>query len=159
WMQLAAGIGDDHNAGTLEEAYERIRRGANLALHSSSLISYIDTILTDVDRLGIAAAHVMFCADDKYVDDIHAEGHIVHHVRGAVARGVDPVVAVRMATLNCASHFRVDHLLGSLTPARLADIVMVPDLESFRPSAVWVGAELAARDGEALFANEDTYPD
>src|SRR2546429_429215 len=101
----------------------------------------------------------MFCADDKYVDDLDSEGHIDHHLRGAVAHGVPPVIAVRMATLNAAAHFRVDHLLGSLTPARLADIVMVPDLTSFRPAAVWIGGKLVARDGEALFSNEDAYPD
>jgi adenine deaminase len=159
WSQLAAGIGDDHNAATFDEALERIRRGANLALHSSSLASYLDGIFSAPDRLGLAAAHIMFCADDKYADDLEAEGHIDHHLRGAVARGVEPLAAIRMATLNCASHFRVDHLLGSLTPARLADIVMVPDLESFRPSAVWIGGRLMARDGEALFANEEEYPD
>jgi adenine deaminase len=159
WAQLAGGIADDHNAATLDEALERIRRGASIALHSSSMASYLEGILGQPGRLGMAAAHIMFCADDKYADDLAAEGHIDHHLRRAVALGVPPVLAVRMATLNAAAHFHVDHLIGSLAPSRVADLVLVPDLVSFRPAAVWVGGRLVAEDGVARFDNLDAYPD
>jgi adenine deaminase len=159
WEYLAGGVCDDHNAATLEEAIERIRRGANLSLQSSSMSNYIAGVLENPELLGMAAAHIMFNADDKYADDLMSEGHIDHHLRSAVALGVPPVLAVRMATLNGASHFRVDHLIGSLTPARLADVVLVPDLVNFRPAAVWVGGRMVAEGGRALFDNPDApYP-
>lgn len=158
WSQLAGGISDDHNAATFEEATERIRRGMNIALHSSSMASYLEGILGRSSELGWAAGHIMFCADDKFANDLVDEGHIDHHLREAVRLGVPPMVAVRMATLNAALHFHVDHLLGSITPSRLADLVLVPDLTSFHASAVWVGGNEMARNGRALFDNPDTYP-
>jgi adenine deaminase len=160
WRYLAGGIGDDHNAATYPEAIERIRRGANLAVQSSSMSNYLAGIFQDPDGLGFAAAHIMFCADDKYVDDLADEGHIDHHLRSAVALGVPPIVAIRMATLNAAAHFRVDHQVGSITPTRLADIVMLPDLKSFVPTSVWVGGRKVAENGRALFDNTDLpYPE
>ncbi len=160
WAYLAGGVCDDHNAATRTEAMERIRRGSNLALQSSSMSNYISDVLGDPQSLGWAAAHVMFCADDKYADDLAREGHIDHHVRSAVELGVPPQLAVRMATLNAAAHFRVDHLIGSITPSRLADIVLVPDLVRFEPAAVWMGGRMVAEAGRALFDNPDQpYPE
>lgn len=159
WGYLAGGVTDDHNAATMGEALERIRRGSNLALQSSSMTNYIADVLSDHEMLGQASNHVMFSADDKHADDLANEGHIDHHVRSAVALGVPPITAVRMATLNAASYFRVDHLIGSITPARCADILLIPDLTHFKPEAVWVGGEKVVESGQALFDNPDKpYP-
>jgi adenine deaminase len=133
WSYLAAGVGDDHNATTAEEAVERLRRGAAIAIQASSMSDYLAGILGPQPHVepggmarldGLSATHLMFSADDIVVDDLVQRGHIDHHVRSAIALGVDPVSAVRMATLNAAMHFRIDHLVGSLAPARLADIVL-----------------------------------
>ena len=68
-------------------------------------------------------------------------------------------MAIRMATLNAAVHFRLDHVLGSITPSRLADFMLVADLADPHPFAVYVDGRLVATDGRALFANDDTMPD
>jgi adenine deaminase len=160
WSYLAAGVGDDHNATTVLEAIERLRRGAAIAIQASSMSDYLSGILAGSEDLGIALSHLMFAADDVVVDDLVDRGHIDHHVRSAIALGVNPSVAVRMASLNAALHFRIDHLVGSLAPTRLADIVLVPDPGVFRPSAVFVGGRLVAADGRPLFDNPDQpYPD
>jgi len=108
--------------------------------------------------LGLVAAHLAFCADDKHVEDLATHGHIDHHVRSAVALGVPPAIAIRMAAYNAAAHFRVDHLIGSITPNRLADLQLLPDLTTFRPVSVWVDGIEVARDGAALFDNTDPIP-
>lgn len=102
--------------------------------------------------------HICFCADDKLVEDLDREGHIDHHIRKAVACGVDPLKAWRMATLGPAAFYRLDHLVGSVTPSRLADLQLVPDLAEARPSLVLVGGVIVARDGKALFENHDEIP-
>ena len=103
-------------------------------------------------------SHLAFCADDKLVGDLHDQGHIDHHVRSAVSLGVEPALAIRMASLNAASHFRIDHLVGSITPSRLADLQVLDDLEQFRPSSVWVGGVEVACGGRACFDNLDVVP-
>ncbi len=159
WRYLAGGICDDHNAANREEAWNIIRHGGCVAIQSGSMTNYLSDILKDPETFGPAASHLLFCADDKHAADIVKEGHIDHHVRTAVGLGVDPAVAIRMATLNTAAHFRIDHLIGSITPSRLADLMILPDLKDFRPETVYVGGAAVARDGEPLFENTDEIPD
>ena len=109
-----------------------------VTLQSGSMTDYCEAILGRPELLGLVASHLAFCADDKHVEDLHDQGAIDHHVRSAVSLGVEPAIAVRMASLNAAAHFRIDHLIGSLTPSRLADLQLLPDLVSFRPTSVWV---------------------
>ena len=133
WAYAAGGVGDDHNAATLEEVIERLRLGMIVTLQAGSMSDYCEAILGRPDLLGLIGAHLAFCADDKHVEDLHDQGAIDHHVRSAVALGVAPELAIRMGSLNAAAHFRIDHLVGSLTPSRLADLQLLPDLETFRP--------------------------
>lgn len=158
WRYLAGGVCDDHNSATLPEIMEIMTLGGCIAVQSGSMSNYIQDVFSDPDALGIAASHIFFSADDKHVGDIAEEGHIDHHVRSAIACGVDPVLALRMASLNAAVHFRLDHLIGSVTPSRLADIMLLPDLKEIRPSAVFVNGQLAAKDGAPCFANRDQTP-
>ena len=158
WAYAAGGVGDDHNAATLDEVLERLRLGMIVTLQSGSMTDYCEAILGHPELLGLVASHIAFCADDKHVEDLHDQGAIDHHVRSAVALGVAPAMAIRMASLNAASHFRIDHLIGSLTPSRLADFQLLPNLTSFRPISVWVDGNEVARDGVALFENTDPVP-
>jgi len=158
WAYLAGGVGDDHNAVTTVEALERLRLGAAITVMSGSMNDNCASVFADLDALGLALQHICFCADDKHVEDLAAQGHIDHHVRQAVRAGVAPATAIRMATLNAAVHFRLDHVLGSLTPSRLADLQLVDDLADPRPSLVMVGGAIVAENGEASFVNDDSLP-
>jgi adenine deaminase len=57
-------------------------------------------------------------------------------VRRAIDAGIDPLVAIQMATLNGAEYFGLRHDLGSIAPGRLADVLFVEDLRDFRPHQV-----------------------
>jgi adenine deaminase len=158
WAYAAGGVGDDHNAATLDEVMERLRLGMIVTLQSGSMTDYCAAILGNPEKLGFVTSHLCFCADDKHVEDLADQGHIDHHVRSAVRLGVEPAVAIRMGSLNAAAHFRVDHLIGALTPSRLADFQLLDDLTSFEPVAVWVDGVEVAREGRALFENTDALP-
>lgn len=158
WAYAAGGVGDDHNAATLDEVIERLRLGMIVTLQAGSMTDYCEAILGRPELLGLVGSHLAFCADDKHVEDLHDQGAIDHHVRSAVRLGVAPALAMRMASLNAASHFRIDHLVGSLTPSRLADLQLLDDLASFEPASVWVDGQEVARNGAALFANTDGVP-
>jgi adenine deaminase len=158
WAYLAGGVGDDHNAATWPEVLERVRRGMVVTIMAGSMADSVADILGDPSRLGMIAQHLCFCADDKHVDDLVEQGHIDHHVRSAVALGVEPALAVRMGSLNAAMHFGVDHLVGSITPGRVADLQLLDDLTSYAPIEVWVNGSCVARDGVALFTESDPIP-
>lgn len=159
WGYLAGGVSDDHNAVTTKEVLERLRLGAMLTLMAGSMNDNTESVFADIPALGHGLHHICFCADDKLVEDLDTQGHIDHHVRQAIRHGVAPIDAWRMATLVPAAFYRLDHVLGSVTPSRLADLQIVPDLATVHPSLVMVGGRVVARDGKPLFQNTDPIPD
>jgi len=158
WGYLAAGVGDDHNAATVDEVLDRVRLGAMITLMSGSMNDNTVEVFSDLEALAPALGHMSFCADDKHVLDLATEGHIDHHVRQAIAAGVPAAQAYRMATWQPALYYRLDHVLGSLTPGRLADLQIIDDLAVVRPSKVVVGGALVAVDGVPHFDNTDPVP-
>ncbi len=159
WSYLAGGVSDDHNAVTTPEVLERLRLGAMLTVMAGSMNDNCAGVFADIPALKDGLFHICFCADDKHVEDLHDQGHIDHHVRQAIALGVPPMLAWRMATLTPALYYRIDHLVGAIAPSRLADLQLVGDLADARPSMVLVGGEVVAEDGRALFANTDPVPE
>lgn len=132
WAYCAGGIGDDHNAHMPGDVLETLRLGIMLTVMSGSMNSNIESVFSDIPMLKDGLEHISFCADDKLAEDLDSEGHIDHHVRTAIRMGVKPMMAYRMATLNAASYYRLDHLLGSVTPAKLADLLILDNLEEAR---------------------------
>ncbi|MBA8817138.1 adenine deaminase [Microbacterium halimionae] len=158
WGYLAAGVGDDHNSATIDEVLERTRLGAMVTIMGSSLTDNTIPLFSDLDRVAPALRSICFCADDKHALDISVQGHIDHHVRQAIAFGVDPQLAYRMATTHAAHYYRLDQVLGILAPSRLADLQIIPDLAQVHPDLVMVAGDVVARDGKALFTNDDVVP-
>ena len=159
WAYLAGGVSDDHNAFNTAEVIDRLRLGVMITVMSGSMNDNVPLVFEDVPAVAGGFDYMSFCADDRHVEDLRDEGHIDHHVRSAIAVGVPAIEAYRMASLNAAQYYRLDHLLGSITPSRLADVMILDDLSDVRPSLVIVGGDIAGRDGEAAFANPDTMPD
>ena len=159
WSYAAAGVFDDHNAFEPDEVLERLRLGIGITVMSGSMNDNVRPLFADPGRVAGGFDQFTFCADDRHVGDLAGEGHIDHHVRIAIDCGVEPVEAYRMATLNAAGSYRLDHLVGSITPTRLADLMLLEDLTDVRPSLVLVGGEVAGRDGAAAFTNGDTLPE
>jgi adenine deaminase len=111
---------------------ERLRLGMMLTVMSGSMNSNIEGVFCDLPALKDSLNHFSFCADDKLVEDLDSEGHIDFHVRKSIQLGVDKMKAYRMATFNAVSYYRIDHLVGSVTPAKLADLLILDNLEDAR---------------------------
>lgn len=158
WSYLAGGISDDHNAHKTRDVVERLRLGAMLTVMAGSMNDNTPEVFADIPALKEGLGHIAFCADDKLVEDLDRQGHIDHQVRKAIECGVEPLKAWRMATLNAASYYRIDHLVGSVTPNKIADLQLVEDLAEARPHLVLVDGKVVARDGVALFSNTDDVP-
>jgi adenine deaminase len=129
----AAGIRSDHEALTVEEGRERLRAGMWLLIREASMARNLRALLPLVEEFG--TARIAFCTDDKDPDDIAENGHINGMVRDAVAAGIPAENALVLASLNAALWHRLDHL-GALAPGYQADVLLLPDLESFQPELV-----------------------
>jgi adenine deaminase len=91
-----------------------------------------------------------FCTDDRHPADLLDEGHIDFLIRKAVRLGLDPVIAIQMATLNPAEHFRL-HDRGAIAPGRVADLVVFSDLYDLRPEMVFRHGMQVAENGRPLW--------
>jgi adenine deaminase len=129
----AAGIRSDHEALTVEEGRERLRAGMWVLIREASMARNLLALLPLVEEYG--TSRIAFCTDDKDPDDIAENGHINGMVRDAVAAGIAPEDALVLGSLNPALWHGLDHL-GALAPGYQADVLILPDLESFRPEVV-----------------------
>ena len=129
----AAGIRSDHEALTVDEGRERLRAGMWLLVREASMARNLRALLPLVEEYG--PWRIAFCTDDRDPDDIADNGHVNGMVREAVAAGVAPEDALLMAS----HHPAVWHGLsrhGALAPGYVADLLLLPDLVSFRPTTV-----------------------
>ena len=153
---VAAGIRSDHEATTVEEALEKRRRGMWVLIREASNARNLVTLLDLVKRFG--PEHCAFCTDDREPDLLFREGHIDQMCRIAVAEGIAPEDALLMATLHPArAHGLLDR--GAIAPGLRADLVLLEDLEGFRPAVVWKDGARVAEDGRAADFPRPPVPD
>ncbi len=155
------GLSDDHECVDYAEALTRLKLGMAVLIREGSTERNLELILKGMIAEGFyTSPHLMFCTDDKHPDEILEEGHIDFMVNRAVELGVPPVAAIQMATINAAKHFRIEHLVGSLSPARWADIILADDLQNIVPSDVFVKGEHVASNGKLIVTPPDSdYPE
>lgn len=144
---VASGIGSDHECTTIDEAREKLRLGLHIMIREGSQARNLDALLPlvrpdTVDRF-------MFVTDDKDVDDLLDEGQIDFMVRRAIASGMNPVHAIKLATANTARYFGLREL-GAIAPGRRASIAVLGDLKQCRVRRVYHAGRLVADDGAPL---------
>jgi len=97
----------------------------------------------DFRRLALAT-------DGVDAEGLLADGYLDASLRNALKMGVPPKLAYQMVTINVAEHFQLDHLIGSLSPGKMADIVMIPCPNDFSPRLVMCDGKIIYRDGKSL---------
>src|SRR5918999_4828653 len=129
----ASGIESDHEALTVDEGRERLRAGMWLLVREASMARNLVDLLPLVAEYG--PGRIAFCTDDRDPDDIVDDGHVNGMVRKAVAAGIAPEDALLMASFHPALwHGLQQH--GAIAPGYQADLLVLPDLESFAPDVV-----------------------
>ena len=153
----AARIRADHECDTIQDFEERLDNGMYVMLRQGSACKNLKSLLPAVTPEN--SRRVIFCSDDRQPKTILEEGHLDNHLRLCVEEGVDPITAIRMATLNAAECFGLDDR-GAIAPGYRADIVLLDDLKAFKAEKVWVAGELTADQGKYLpeVIKEDITP-
>jgi adenine deaminase len=144
----AAAIHTDHECATVEEMEQRLSRGMYVMLRQGSACHDLRNLIKGITPEN--SRYCVLCSDDYQPKTIFEYGHLDNDLRICIAEGIDPMTALRMATLNVAECFRL-HDRGGLAPGRRADIALVNNLTDFQVSGVFIKGTLAARDGKYLF--------
>ncbi len=144
------GAQDDHEGTNVADAVARIRQGMKVMLRHASAWDDIAPQISALTEKGLDPRHFLLCTDDSHAETLVYEGHMNRAVRQTIALGVDPIVAIQMATLNVAEHFGVARDIGQIAPGRYADILLVANLYDFRADVVIAKGQKLAENGQIL---------
>ncbi|MEJ2550953.1 MAG: adenine deaminase [Anaerolineales bacterium] len=144
----AGGAQDDHEGTRLEDAVARVRQGMKAMLRYGSGWHDVAAQVPAILEKGLNPRHFLLVTDDSHSETLVQEGHMDRVVRRAIERGLEPMTAIQMATLNTAEHFGVATDVGQIAPGRYADILLVSDLASMQVDQVIARGTPLAADGE-----------
>ena len=143
----AAGFTSDHEPITAQEVLDRARQGIAVMLRESSLRPDLIGLLDALKTAPALASRLMLTNDGSMPAFLRTHGFVDHLIRVALERGVAPIDAYRMATLNPATYYGLDADLGGIAPGRYADICVLDDLAEPRPSTVIAAGRVIATGG------------
>ncbi len=150
---VAAGVTSDHESTSIDEVIEKLRLGMYIMIREGSVTKNLRDLLPAVTTENLSRC--FFVTDDRHPKDLLEKGHIDHMVKMAIKEGLDPVSAIRLATINTAQYFGLKDL-GAIAPGYRADLVMVDSLKRFNVKMVMKSGRVVARDGEMVVPRPKT---
>lgn len=154
-IYMSAGIRTDHEGISAEEAQDRLDLGMYLMIREGTVAKDMEALLPVITERN--ARRCVFVTDDKLPDDLIEEGSVDHIVRLAIQRGLDPIIAVQMVTINTAECFGLRHL-GAIAGGYQADFLLLDDLNSLSIHQVYKKGQLVARDQKIVDAAFGSLP-
>ncbi|MBL8595110.1 MAG: adenine deaminase, partial [Devosia sp.] len=142
----AAGISSDHEVWALEEAWERLSHGIFTELRPFSY----DVILPGLIERLTDWSNIAFTTDDRSASETLEKGAADYNVRHAIEYGLAPEIAIQCATINPARHMRIDQWVGSISPGRYADIVLLDDVKTLSIRHVYADGQLVSEGKQFL---------
>lgn len=147
---VGSGPGSDHESSALDEAWEKLRAGQMVMIREGSSARNLDALLPIVTDA--TYPRCCFCSDDRDVHALLHEGHMDVILRTVIARGMDPVRAIRLVTWNAADYWRLAGW-GAVAPGFRANLVVLSDLETVKVESVLYRGTIVASNGQMV--NED----
>jgi adenine deaminase len=137
----ASGIASDHEAWTAEEAFDKLQAGlfVEIRIHTGPEIiaGLLERGLKDWSQVALAT-------DDRPASEVLAQGATDRNIRMAIDAGLAPETAIQLVTINPARHMRLTPWVGSITPGRFADIVLLSDVAKLEIAEVWADGKRAS---------------
>lgn len=147
---IAAGIRCCHESVRAEDALAKMRLGMYAQLREGSAWHDVKETIKSITENSIDTRYATLVSDDTHPNTLIPLGHLDHVVKRAIGEGVRPITAIQMVTINVAQCFGMDKDLGTVSPGRCADIVLLSDLTKVKVEKVIVNGELIAEAGKML---------
>ena len=148
---IASGVKSDHECTTPNEAIEKLRLGMYLMIREGTAAKDLNALIPVLKNCNTRKC--LFVTDDRHPSDL--KEHINGMVRRSVEAGVDPIKAVQCASLNTAEYFGLKDL-GAVAPGYRADLLILPDLKTFKPDMVIKGGKTVYENGSLTVNFEET---
>jgi adenine deaminase len=152
---LATGVTSDHESTELDEARQKLRAGLMIMIREGTTEHNLEDLLPLVDDFTFPRC--TFCSDDRDCHTLLHDGHIDAILRKAISLGLDPVMAIRMATWNAADYWRLDGI-GAVAPGYFANLILLDDLRAVSVKTTIHEGEVVAQDGALVVDLEAEEP-
>lgn len=137
---VAAGIQSDHECVSADEAAEKLDLGMYIFAREGSTEKNLSEIIRIVTPC--TCSRFSFATDDRHVDMLVHDGHIDDCIRKSVEFGLEPELAIRMATLSPCERFLLNDR-GALVPGRRADFCVLKTGVRFEVEKVFKNGKIA----------------
>ena len=143
------GISSDHEPITEEEVLERLRLGYWVMIREGSIRKELPGV-KGIFNKKVDFRRLILSTDGVDPEGFLEEGYLDASLKRALKLGVPSGLAYQMVTINVAEHFHLDHLIGSLSPGKMADILIIPSPEEFSPQLVMCDGKIIFKDGKTM---------
>lgn len=157
---VACGMNACHESTTAESALRKAQLGMYpQQRYGTAWLDMPETIKAITGNPGIDTRFFSMVTDDVTPATVEHVGHLVHAVRDAIKQGVNPITAIQMVTINAAQLLEKARYIGTISPGRAADILIVSDLVNVVIDEVYADGVLVAKDGKMVVQfSEYQYP-
>ncbi|MBR6401396.1 MAG: adenine deaminase [Firmicutes bacterium] len=145
---ICGGITTDHECDTVENAIEKVSKGMFILIREGTGTKNLEELIKAVTPYN--ADRFAFCTDDKHTDEILREGSIRNCVRKAIKLGLDPITAIKMASINPARVYGQKGR-GGIAPDYYADIIVADSLSLDNIEQVYFNGSLVAENGKNIY--------
>ena len=154
----AAGAGSCHEAISTEDVIARLELGYYAMIREGDIRRDLEIILPLKDKIDFR--RVILVTDGSNPSVLLERGYMNDLVQKAVDLGIEPMEAVRMATLNPAEHFGMADRIGGISPGRYGDLLLLPEPGIMKPDAVISKGRIVAEKGSVCVPiNKVPYPE
>jgi len=150
---VLAGIMTEHECSTVEEMIDRLELGMYVQIREGSAARNLSTLIKGVTKDNIN--RLMFCTDDREPNDLFREGSIDNNIRMAIKYGIDPIDAIKMATINTSIVYRLNDI-GAIAPGYKANFIVFNDLYEFKVEEVYKEGIIVAKDNNQFSEKQTT---
>ena len=147
---LVSGADSCHETINREKALEKLRLGMYLMIREGSAWHDVKELAKVITLDKVNTEQIMLVTDDIYPQTLVEKGQVNHVVRRAIEEGVDPVTAIKLASINTARYFKLADDYGSVSPRKVADIIILDELETMEPTLVIADGKIVAQDGKLI---------
>ena len=158
---VAAGMTACHEGTTAAAALKRAELGCYAQQrYGTAWLDMPRTIQAVTENPGLDTRFFTLVTDDVTPATLTGQGHLDRVVREAIAQGVAPIQAIQMVTINAAQLLERARWIGTISPGRAADILIVSDLVQMTIDQVFADGVLVAEHGRmAVEWAGHPYPD
>lgn len=157
---IASGARCCHETVRKEDALAKMRLGMYVQIREGSAWHDVKETIKAITEHNVDTRFANLVSDDAHPDTLLHLGHMNHIIKRAIEEGVNPITAIQMATINVAECFNLSRDLGSVSPGKWADIVLLSDLPKVKVEKVLINGELVANEKQMVVpVARPTYPE